>query len=337
VEDFKDDPGATPRVSRGLVGAAMAGAAAVAGTVWLYAWTSPDDGVAARPAAAVAAAVRPSAPARAVDKAPAAPPSAASAIAKAASVFAVPPVESAAESLRKVQLGLSGGSAQDALVAAITLESCVHADEAANSLVQGRSPQGELPAPVKKLMDSLGPISDAQIARAQADQRRCQAFDAATLARRGELYQKAYDGGAQGAAISYLTWLTHGAAKDQADPDTIDRVRAAVRADALAADLGTLANFVYGGRYTADAAGAGPEQVQAYREAYYRIIDEGMPGQSSAARTLVANLAALGPPEPALSARQQHDAETLARRIVDAWHRARRPPATTVFVASPGG
>ena len=53
--------------------------------------------------------------------APAAASAASSRVAAASSPF-IPQVESAADSLRKVQLALSGGTAEDDLVAATTLE-----------------------------------------------------------------------------------------------------------------------------------------------------------------------------------------------------------------------
>jgi len=242
-----------------------------------------------------------------------------------ASAPQMPPVESAAESLRKVQLALSGGSAQDDLVAAFVLESCVNADKAANDLIQGRDAVKWLPAEARKIFDKLPPVSDETIARAQRDQRRCQVFDAATLGSRGELYRKAYEGGAPGAAIPYLRWLKTEGAQDKPDPELIARLQAGARADAQAADLSALASFAYGGRYSAEQAGADPVQMNAYREAYLRIIEEAAPGQSASSRDLISRLTTLGPAEPALTAQQQHQADALVRQILDAWHRRQHP------------
>lgn len=237
----------------------------------------------------------------------------------------MPPVESGAESLRTVQLALSGGTAQEALTAAVTLESCAHADKVASDLLQGRDAVNWLPPELKKVFDKFPRVSDDMIDRAQRDQRRCQVFDAATLAGRGELYRKAYEGGAQGAALSYLRWLQMDGGQGKPDPELIVRLQAGARADAEAADLPTLASFAFGGLLAAQQTGAGQVQMQAYREAYFRIVEEGAPGQAGSVRGFVSNLASLGPAEPAMTAQQQREAEALTRQILDAWHRHRYP------------
>lgn len=242
-----------------------------------------------------------------------------------ASALPAPQVEAAAESLRKVQLALSGGSAQDDLMAAIALESCAHADKTANDLVQGRDAVNWLPPEVKKVIDQLPRISDVAIDRAQREQRRCQVFDAATLGRRGELYREAYEGGAQGAALPYLRWLKTEGDKEQAAPDLIARLQSGARADAEAADLPVLASFAFGGQSAARETGADAVQMNAYREAYFRIVEEGAPGQSTSGRDLVSKLSLLGPAEPVMTAQQQRQAEVLTRQIMQAWHRRRFP------------
>jgi hypothetical protein len=250
-------------------------------------------------------------------------PSSAAAVLAAASALPGPPVESAAESLRKVQLAWSGGSAQDDLVAAITLESCAHADKTASDLVQGRDAVKWLPPELKKILEKLPTVTDEAIARAQREQRRCQVFDAAALASRGELYRKAFEGGAEGAALPYLRWLATDGAADKPAPELTARLQAGVRADAQAADLSTLAAFAYGGKYTTEQAGADRVQAGAYKEAYLRIVGEGSPAQAASARDMVSNLSLLAPAEPAMTAQQQQQADALARQVVDAWHRRR--------------
>ena len=237
----------------------------------------------------------------------------------------MPPVETPAESLRKVQLALSGGTAEDDLMAALTLETCAHADKAATDLVQGRDAAKWLPPEVRKVLGNLPPVSDEMIARAQREQRRCQVFDAATLARRGEFYRRAYERGAAGAALPYLTWSTTDDASDRPDPELVARLQAGVRSDACAADLATLASFAFGGRYTADKAGADAVQAHAYREAYFRISEETAHAPSPSARELAARLPMAGQAEPAMAEQQQRDAEALTREILASWHRRRNP------------
>jgi len=308
------------RWRRLLIGLAALG---IAGGAWLAMQPAPASSSAVE-APAVAPATPPvgvSAAASSLQNSAAAAPEAAPPVLAAASAPALPPVESAAESLRKVQLALSGGSAQDDLVAASTLQFCAHADKMANDLVQGRDAVKWLPAEIRKIIDKFPRVSDEQIERAQREQRRCQVFDAATLASRGDLFRKAFEGRAEGAAGPYLQWLKTDGANDKPDPALIARVQAAVRADAQAADLGTLGSFAFGGRYTAGQTGADPVQARAYAEAYFRIVEEGSPGQSASARDLASKITSLGPAEPALTPRQQQDAEALTQQIVKAWHR----------------
>jgi len=251
--------------------------------------------------------------------------SAPSSVAAAASGPPTPPVESAAESLRKVQLALSGGTAQDDLMAAVTLETCAHADRIATDLVQGRDAARWLSPEVRKVLGNLPPVSDEMIAQAQREQRRCQVFDAATLARRGEFYRLAYERGAAGAALPYLTWSTTDGATDKPDSELVARLQAGVRADAQAADLATLGSFAFGGRYTADKAGADAVHAYAYREAYFRIAEETARGPWPSAREIASSLPAAGQAGPAMTGQQQREAETLTQEILASWHRRRHP------------
>jgi hypothetical protein len=172
----------TPRIIRSTPGGArwrrlLIGLAAIgtAGGAWLSMQPTPPSSPAVEtPAIApVPPAVGVSAAASAPQDSVAAAPAAASAVLAAASGPPLPPVESAAESLRTVQLALSGGSARDDLMAAITLQSCAHADKTANDLIQGRDAMKWLPAEVRKIVDKFPRISDEQIDRAQREQRRC--------------------------------------------------------------------------------------------------------------------------------------------------------------------
>ena len=306
---------------RGLALTAVAGVAAVAAAGW-FATRTPPAAAPAPPSTAtpvVADAAPAATPSQPIALASSAPGPATPAIAPGASAPFMPPVESAAESLRKVQVALAGGTAQDALNAALTLESCAHADTMANALMQGRESLAQAPPEIKKMADAF-PVSGAMRDKALADQRRCQVFDAATLERRGELYQKAFEGGASGSATSYLMWLKGDGAKDKPDPDLVGRVQAAVRADAKAADLGTLATFAYSGAYSAEQAAASPVEAQAYKEAYFRIVDETTPGGGASSRDMVAKLSAFMGKPAALTPGQQREADALAGQVVQAWH-----------------
>lgn len=307
----------------GLVLTALAGAAVVVAASWLHA-RMDAPAKASRPQPAAADADRPLAVSPSTTVAPSTALPGASATG-GRPTSSLPPVETPAESLRKVQVALAGGTAQEALYGAAELESCAHADQMANALMQSRETIALLPPEAKKVFEKIPPPSAEMIARAQSDQRRCQVFDAATLARRGELYQKAYEGGAEGAALPYLNWLkSDDGPRDKAEAALIDRVQAAVRADANAADFGTLASFAFGGNYTAAHVGASPVEAQAYREAYFRIGDETSPSGPGSTRAQVDKILVFGPKPAPLTQQQQHEADALAGRVVDAWHRRAR-------------
>lgn len=311
------------RVRRLLIGAV---AVVAAGAVWvaMHRGAGPAQVVEVSASAPTPAPAGASASPNVRIAAPAMASSASSRVAAASAPF-VAPVESAAESLRKVQLALSGGTAEDDLVAATTLESCAHADKTATDLIQGRDTVKLLPPEARKILDKLPPVSDEMIARAQREQRRCQVFDAATLAGRGDLFRRAYERGAEGAAQFYLTWLTSDDAPAKPDPDLVARLRAGVRADAQAGVLPTLAFFAYGGRYAAGEAAADPVQANAYKEAYFRIFEELAPGQSPSPRDIAAGLPSFGPTEPTMTEQQQRQAEALTLQILSSWHRRRNP------------
>jgi hypothetical protein len=313
---------------RQLIAFAAVGAA---GAAWLAMHRAPSAPVMAvgpeaspPPAASGASApAAPPAPIAAASVAPVVP--VVPVPARAASAPRMPAVDSAAESLRKVQIALSGGSAQDALMAAQTLEACAHADKMANDLIQSRDAAKWLQPEVRKLLGPLPPVSDDMIARAQSEQRRCQVFDAATLGSRGELFRKAYEGGAPGSAMFYLASLMPPGSQERPDPALIARLQAGVRADAQAADPAALTWLVYGGRYTAQVAGVDAMQMQAYRDAYLRITAEVAPGQAASISETLSRGPMQGATDRPLTARQQQEAQALAQQILDAWHRRLHP------------
>jgi hypothetical protein len=220
--------------------------------------------------------------------------------------------------LRKVQLGLGGGSAQEALEAANVLQNCVQATSAAAGLQATRDDPSILPPSVKKFLRSLGGLTNEKLLDgARNDERRCQVFDEATLARRGELFQKAYEGGAPGAAMAYLTWLGNDGKAD-ADPAVVERLQADVRRLAESGDFGTLASFAF--MPDAQAYGASRVDREAYKAAWLRIVDDSGAGGSTSSRELIEKLERFSKLPP-LTAEQQSEAAALAQKIYDNYHR----------------
>jgi hypothetical protein len=294
---------------------------ALGGAGWMY-----GRGLAIEPTlAATVPAPEPPPLAAETSVASASAPMKAAPIASAASAPTKPPParpfpgDSSADLLRKVQLGFGSGSAQDAQEAANVLQFCLHAAKAADGLQFMRDNGSLVSAAITKLMKSLGAgdITNEQIDQAQGDGRRCQVFDEATLARRGELLQKAYEGGAQGGAMSYLTWLaTDG--KADADPAVLEKLRAEVRESARSGDFGALAPFAF--MVDGQPYGISRAEREAYKQAWLRIAEDGSPGNAASSRQLIATLERFSR-LPALTADEQREADALAQQVYDAYHR----------------
>lgn len=309
----------------------------LAGTAgWLY-WRHDAGATALAPSFAMAVAA--GSPA----STPMQPPAAASAAASAAQAAGFsaprpwrPPEETPAEVLHKVQKGLSNGSPQEVLHAAYALSTCARLASASEKLaaagLAGLNAQDlryHMPPELEKNLESMGAFKKEAAEGAEREQRRCQVFDAATLARRGELYKRAYEGDPQGAANAYLSHLTMESPQDKADPQLLASLRADARQAAQSGDLASLAGWAFGGDMAAQKMGFSLVEARAYREAYYRIVDEGLPGNSADARKLAAGMEKFGPPAASLSAAQQREADALAQRILET-HRQRRhqPPGS---------
>jgi len=290
-------------------------AAALLAAGWLW-WPGSGEGT-----SKVVAVPAPEARPVAADALPApVPPSPA---APASAVSTKPPQpgpfanDSAAELLRKVQLGFGGGSAQQAQEAAGVLQFCAHAPKTAEGLQTARETLSIMPKFIRKFIDSFGGISDELVDRAQADARRCQVFDEATLARRGEMFQKAHEGGAPGSAMPYLTWLvTDG--KAEADPAVVDRLRAEVRQLAQDGDFGTLTSFAF--TVDSQAYGASRTEREAYKQAWLRIAGEGDSANAASSRELIDKLERFSRLAP-LTTEQQQEMQALAQEVYDAYHR----------------
>lgn len=295
--------------------AAVAASVALAGGAWVVSRTSSPDAATPRiavsmPPAADSVAMAPPVPSA----------SAASTVAAQPSPLPQPAhQDSAADLLRKVQLGF-GGSALQAQEAANVLQSCAHAAESADSLQTVRETWSMVPKFIRKFIDSLGGITDEHVERAQADARRCQVFDEATLARRGELFEKAHEGGAPGSTMPYLTWLTHDG-RMQADPAVVENLQAELRQLAQGGDFGTLMAFAF----TLDPQpyGASPMEREAYKQAWLRIVEDGGPGSGASSRELIAKLERLAHVAP-LTDQQQQEVQAMAQKVYDEFRRRSR-------------
>lgn len=292
-------------------------AIALAGAGWMYSRSSASVPSTAVPLSAPEALPQAAEPSAAPT--PVSPPSA---VASASAASAMPPPgpfgnDSAADLLRNVQLGFGSGSAQEAQEAANVLQFCAHAAKAAEAMQVTRDTISLMPESIRKFLDSFGGITDEKIANAQSDGRRCQVFDDATLARRGELFQKAYEGGAPSAAMSYLTWLTYDG-KAEADAAVVDKLQAEARQLAQAGDFGALSSYAF--MVDSQAYGTSRTEREAYKEAWLRIADEGNPGSAASSRELIAKLERFSKLPP-LTPEQQREADALAQQVHDAYHR----------------
>ncbi|HEY8880594.1 MAG TPA: hypothetical protein VIN03_23690 [Roseateles sp.] len=242
------------------------------------------------------------------------------------SVSFFPPKDVPGEALRKVQLALNGGSAVDALRAAHVLADCAQASQVVDALFTVRDQRREVPDAVRQIVDDPGGVTQEKIEQAQHEQRRCQVFDAGTLARRGELFQKAYEGGAQGSALSYLQWLQSpddlsGRAGRKGDPALLARLQAEVRSAAESGDMSVLPVLAFATGDTGRQLGISPTQQQAFKEAWLLVLVDGVPGNVAQLRKAID--AQFAPSAPLTSA-QQSEADALTKRVFDAWRRSNR-------------
>jgi len=229
---------------------------------------------------------------------------------------------SPSDELGTVLFALEPGAApSDARKAATILARC----EGANTAVQFALSLRDPGSPAREQFDKI-PGFDVErwIKDAQDTQKRCQPFDTATLARRGELLKRAYEGGAPGVAFDYLLWLN--ANPNQAvAPDMLGKLQREVRHDAEEGDFETL--LLYNHAFVS-TLGATAVQRRAYKEALFRIQTEmSGPEAAKASRDSMEDVEkmlgqqGLGP--PALSTDEQREANALAERVVAAWRKRR--------------
>lgn len=237
------------------------------------------------------------------------------------------PKDSAGEALRKVQLALSGASAEDALRAADALTDCSRASEVVDALFAVRDQPYQVPPVVRQIVDGPGSVTHGKIEQAQDEQRRCQVFDPTSLARRGELLQEAYEGGAQGSTLPYLQWLqspdeVSGRARGKADPALVAKLQAELRSAAESGDMAVLPVLAFASGDIGRQLGITPMQQQAFREAWLLVLVDGVHGDVTPLRK---NLDAQFAPAAPLTAAQQSEADALTKRVLDAWRRSNRP------------
>jgi hypothetical protein len=327
---------APARRARALVLLSAVTLAVAGGGAWLYrrqpaadasapaAVQAPvRDGVAASPATVAAASGTAPVQADPVLRPPGGASAAtpASAAVSAAVAAAMEKLRSPAEALRKVQLALAGGTPDEMLQAAGELQRCSFSVGAPEAMYAMRDRPDQMPEAMKKITQSLGGMNK-MIENSQAEARRCQVFDAATLGRRMELFQRAYEGGAEGAAVSYLMALQSPLEKQKADPALVAKLQADIRSAAAVGDPLALQHLSQATGEGARELGVTPGQAAGYKAAWTTIMEERFPG-------IVAGIEKATAPftkpasAPALSAAEQAEANALAQKIVDAWRRKR--------------
>lgn len=226
-------------------------------------------------------------------------------------------LRSPAEALRKVQLALGGGSPTEVLEAAETLEGCKSQARAASELHTLRDRPDDAPEPVRKMIRDMGGITNEMIEIAQTEARRCQAFDSSTMGRRTELFQRAYDGGAEGSAAAYLHMLQKPEEIGRADPALVARLQADVRKAAAGGESASLLFLAMAPDDRATELGVTPAQRAGYKAAWRVIQDERSPGWAATFEKFM-------PPAASLSATEQAEANALAQQVLEAWRRKRK-------------
>ena len=326
-EQRQSRPGATGRMLLALAALAMAGV-----MLWLYARPPAADAPAQSPAGgpeAVASATMGTAPSAAGAATPlpasAVPPAAGASVpawVANATAQAMEKFHSPAEALRKVQVALGGGTPEEVREAANTRQMCAYTSGASEAMYAMRDRPNETPEMVRKMIDQGGGINKA-IESAQQGARRCQVFDAATMGRRMELFQRALDGGAEGAAAQYLTALQSPLEKQKPDPALVAKLQADVRTAAAAGDTLALQQLSLVTGDSARELGVTPAQREAYHAAWKIIMDERHPGITAIIEKATAPFVQPAS-APALSGAEKAEANALAQQIVDSWRRKRK-------------
>jgi hypothetical protein len=247
-----------------------------------------------------------------------------------------PPAAAPAELAYAVRRGLAQDStASEAMEAAGELTFCAFQVRMQESMARGGF-QGDnvlqdyrhhLSPEEDRYYESKGEFTKEAAERAarvaQAARRRCQGVDAAVLARRGELFRRGYEANPQLGASSYLHYLTLDEAADRADPQLLESLRAEVRRQAESGSVTGLVGWAFAGDASALQLGFSVAEARGYREAYFRLFDDGQAhGSAGSLREQAAQMPPLALPLAVLTAAQQREADAIAQRIVDSV----RPP-----------
>lgn len=230
------------------------------------------------------------------------------------------PSGSFADKLRNVQRTLQGhGTPKEMLEAATMLSAC----EGIDAVMEGTYKARDQNDPSLRRADSSAGLSSEESIKYMQDvQRRCQVFDAATLARRGEMLQGAYEGGAEGSALPYLAWLN--AKRQTIGPELRDKLQREALKTAEDGDRSALAQYSL--PYSTTQFGITEVQRQAFREAGLRISGEASGAEvEKSSRALSDNtekmMSRWGASPPPLTPDQQREADALAAKVVSAWRK----------------
>ncbi|WP_457354969.1 hypothetical protein [Roseateles sp. P5_D6] len=230
------------------------------------------------------------------------------------------PTSSFAEALRKVQLTLQGhGTPKEMLEAATMLSACEGMDAAMEGTYRARDQNDPT---FRRANSSAGVSSEQAIKHMEDVRRRCQVFDAAALARRGELLKGAYEGDAEGSALPYLVWIN--ASQQAINPELRGKLQRDARQTAEDGDRIALAQFSL--PFSTAALGITEVQRQAYREAGLRITGEASGAEEEKSSRASSDdtekmMAKWGRMPPPLTPEQQREAGALAAKVVDAWRK----------------
>jgi hypothetical protein len=98
-----------------------------------------------------------------------------------------------------------------------------------------------------------------------------------------ELFQRAYEGGAEGAAVSYLMALQSPLEKQKADPALVAKLQADIRSAAAVGDPLALQHLSQATGEGARELGVTPGQAAGYKAAWTTIMEERFPGKGDRA------------------------------------------------------
>lgn len=236
--------------------------------------------------------------------------------------------------LSRVQNALSNGSPKDALQAATTLGMCAAvlkaAEYEAHAGITGMSPEQSrqmLSDKEKRIFDSMK-IDTTSLSEGASSFdrtfRQCQALDAQTLSKQGDLLARAFEGGAPDSAAPYLSWLRHEDSGKNANPSLMNQLRTEVERAAEDGQILTLQRFVFGTQAMSLEDGFTAVQHEAYRNAYLRIIGEADPNGAASLARLSVGMGQLALSRIELTEQEKQQASLLTDKILANFHNKRK-------------